>query len=257
MNGQAGFAAALLDPTAPCPAGLAAAGADAAARFAVHRNNVVGSLVDVVAATFPVTLALVGRDFFRALARRFVVAAPPRSPVLADYGAGFADFVESFEPARSVPYLADVARLEWLRLHALHAADAEPLDRARLAQALGDPESLAAARLDLHPSLAVLVSPYAVFSLWAAHQGVIALAEVDPYLGERVLVVRDALEVRVIALAPGADVLLAALAAGAAFGAAAAQAIAVDPAFDLAAILAVLIRHGAFADLHLPRRSRS
>ena len=41
------FAAALLDPALPCPAHLRAwNGSDATRRFSVHRNNVVGSLVD-------------------------------------------------------------------------------------------------------------------------------------------------------------------------------------------------------------------
>lgn len=55
-----------------------------------------------------------------------------RGPSLALYGAGFADFVEDFEPAASVVYLADVARLERARLESLHAADAQVLDASVL-----------------------------------------------------------------------------------------------------------------------------
>ncbi len=43
---QRDFARALLDPQQPCPPGLRSwNGCDPAARFAVHRNNVVSSLV--------------------------------------------------------------------------------------------------------------------------------------------------------------------------------------------------------------------
>ena len=62
----------------------------------------------------------------------FVREQPPRSPLLAIYGDEFADFIAAFEPARELPYLADVARLEAARTRAYHAADATPLDAGRL-----------------------------------------------------------------------------------------------------------------------------
>ena len=183
MSDQPFFAAALLDPDAPCPAGLTAwNGSDPARRFAVYRNNVIASLIDALAETFPVTLELVGEEFFRAMAGVFVRVAPPRSALLAEYGEGFPDFIENFEPARGVPYLADVARLELLRVRAFHAADADPVSPEQIAHALADPERLPALRVVCHPSLGVLSSRYAVVSLWAAHQGIGDLASVDPYL---------------------------------------------------------------------------
>ena len=61
------------------------------------------------------------------MARAYALAEPPRSPVLMDYGAGFADFIAGFAPAASLPYLPDVARIERAWREAYHAADAEPL----------------------------------------------------------------------------------------------------------------------------------
>ncbi len=84
---QATFAAALLTPELPSPAGLRVwNGSDPAARLAVYRNNVVSSLIDAVADSFPVTQELVGEEFFRAMAAVFVRAHPPRSKVLTHYG---------------------------------------------------------------------------------------------------------------------------------------------------------------------------
>ena len=93
------------------------------ARFAIHRNTVFVGLIETLRSTFPVIGRLVGEDFFRAAARAFAADHPPKSPVLAEYGEGFAGFLEEFEPARELPYLADVARLEWLRNLAFHAPD--------------------------------------------------------------------------------------------------------------------------------------
>ena len=113
MTTHADFAAALLDPEAALPAGLVVwNGSDPAHRFAVYRNNVTSALSDVLADSFPVTQQLVGEEFFRAMARVFLRRSPPSSPMLSAYGEGFPAFVEDFAPARAVPYLADVARLE-------------------------------------------------------------------------------------------------------------------------------------------------
>ena len=254
MIDQAAFARALLDPGLPPPADLVAwNGSDPATRLAVYRNNVMVSLLGVLADTFPVTRALVGEEFFHAMGQCFVRESPPQSPVMAEYGAGFADSIARFEPARSLPYLPDVARLEWLRLVALHAADAPPLDTARLAARLAallsNETDLARAHLRLHPSFAVLHSDWAVVSIWAAHQGVGELAAIDIDRAETAWVVRPDLDVDVIPVRAAAGALAAALLDGLPLGAAAEVALRTDPGFDLPATLAALIRCGALIDL--------
>lgn len=253
MSDQRIFAAALLDPDAPCPAGLTAwNGSDPIQRFAVYRNNVIVSLIDALAETFPVTQELVGEEFFRAMAGVFARAAPPKSALLAEYGQGFPAFIERFKPARGVPYLADVARLEMLRVRAFHAADADPLPPDQISQALADSERLPALRVTCHPSLGVLSSRYAVVSLWAAHQGLGDLARVEPGVPETALVARVGLEVQVVALPPGGDALVASFLRGLTFGEAAALAASAAAEFDLTANLALLLRYGVLTDLRLP-----
>lgn len=253
MSDQATFAAALLNPDAPCPVGLTAWNhSDPTRRFAVYRNNVVSSLIDALAETFPVVQELVGEAFFRAMAGVFVRQAPPPSVQLVEYGAGFPAFIERFDPARGVPYLADVARLEVLRVRAFHAADADSVSPEQIAQALADPEQLPALRVTCHPSVGVLRSRYAVVSLWAAHQGHGDLAQVDPFQPESALIVRAGLEVHVVALPPGGDRLVTGFAHGLPLGEAAALALAAHPEFDLTAHLALLLRYGALSSLHLP-----
>ncbi|THF63310.1 HvfC/BufC N-terminal domain-containing protein [Pseudothauera rhizosphaerae] len=241
MTTQTEFAAALLDAGLPCPPGLVAwNGSDPALRFAVYRNNVVVSLVDALADSFPVTRALVGDDFFGAMAQVYVTAAPPRSRLLAFYGEGFADFVAAFPPAAALPWLADVARLEMLRVRVCHAADAEPLPDAELAALLGDPGRLPLLRLVLHPALGVLRSPHAVVDLWAAHQvEEVDLSAVDPASAQAALVVRAGGEVYVVALPAAAAAFIERVQAGATLGDAFAVA---EPGLDAADALATLLR---------------
>lgn len=261
MSTQQVFADALLAAEPVCPPGLTTwNGSDPEKRFAVYRNNVVVGLIDALADSFPVTQELVGEQFFRAMAREFVRAAPPCTPVLALYGEGFADFIEGFPAAAGLLYLADVARLELLRVQAWHAADAESLASEKIARLLGAAEALPEARFTLHPSLRLLRSRHAVVSLWAAHQSesaALALARVDPALAETALVRREGLDVEISAIADGAAMFIDGLQHGAAFGEAAQQALGADPGFDLAATLGMLIRGGLLASVTTPRRAPS
>ena len=249
------FAAALLDPGLPPPDGLIAwNGSDPARRFAVYRNNGVVSLVDALADTFTVTQELVGEVFFRAMARVFALAAPPRSRLMAFYGEGFPDFIAGFPPAAGVPYLADVARLEYLRVLAYHAGDASPIAADELAAALADPETLPAQRVVLHPSLHVLGSRFAVASLWGAHQGLLALADVVPDQPETALVTRCGLDVEVLRITPADGVFIAALRDGVPLGGAVQVA---GPWFDPTGSLGLLLQKGAVVALVREEEPRS
>ena len=104
------------------------------------------------------------------MAGLFVQAYPPTSPLLNEYGSDLAAFIQGFAPAASVPYLADVARLEHLRINAYHAADTPVAEPQAVIDQLQQLPSLGNVRLHLHPSVSTLQSNYAVVALWAAHQ---------------------------------------------------------------------------------------
>lgn len=251
--GQAAFAAALLEPAAPSPPGLQAwNGSQVARRFNVHRNNVASSLIGALADTFPVVQALVGEAFFRAMAGIFIRQSPPRSPLLARYGEGFADFVADFGPAASVPYLADVARLEMARLQSLHAADAPPLQARAAETALAAGTRVGELRLALHPSVRLVTSAYSVVSIWAAHQGDGDVAAVDTQEAESALIVRPGSDVLVLACDAGAAEFVRCLQRGCALGDSAACAATADARFELSSTLGLLLGHGVVASIQLP-----
>jgi hypothetical protein len=251
-----GWAAALLDPAQPCPPGLKVWNAsDPTLRLAVYRNNVLASLVDGLAASFAVVQALVGDAFFRAMAAVFVRAAPPRSPVLAEYGDGFADFIARFEPASGLPYLPDIARLEFACIQAFHAADAPVLTAADAASVLGHAERTGEMRLVCHPAVRLVRSAHPVVALWAAHQDdtAIALGDIDLDQAESALVLRPALTVHVIGLTPGAAAFACALWCQADLASAAAEGAQADPGFDLSTSLRLLLLHGALTAVRHPK----
>jgi hypothetical protein len=211
-------------------------------RFAVYRNNVTVSLIDALVDTFPVVQALVGEAFFRAMARMFAQMSPPRSRLMVYYGDTFADFVAAFPPAASVPYLADVARLEMARVRAYHAADAVPVQPEALQAVLADPEQLLSLRLHVHPSVQVIESPFAVVSLWAAHQGALGMIAVDPDEAQTALVFRHGLDVDTLEFSAGNARFVKALQNDQSLLEAAEAAASSDTEFDLSHALALLLR---------------
>jgi len=243
MEGE--FAAALTNPSLPVPAwALSPRGDVDAKRFAVYRNNVHVGLVGVLRAKFPVTARLVGEEFFSAMARVFVGLEKPRSPLMAEYGARFPDFIAGFEPARSVPYLADVARLEDAWTEAYHAADAAPLTVAALA--VLPQEQLLALSFAAHPSARLVSSRFPVGSIWSVNQAD-AVAPVAGRQPECVLVTRPEADVTLRVVTAADHAFCAALFAGETIEAGAVAAFATDPSFDLPQALVGLVGAGAFA----------
>ena len=245
---QQAFSSALRDAAQPVPAPVAVSAEGPAARgFDVYRNNVAVSLIEALEAAFPAVRRLVGEAFFKAMAKAYIAEEPPRSPVLLLYGRSFGDFLEGFPPAAGVPYLGDVARLEWAQLYAYHAADAAPLEIDRLTAV---PSSdLGSLRFALHPSLHLIRSRWPVVSLWAASGEPAAPTDIDLKIGQEAAVIRPALKVETRLLPAGGHDFIAELLEGATLSAAAEQAVERDPAFELAVHLQGLFEIGAVTAL--------
>lgn len=135
--------------------------------FAVYRNTWRKALVDALSANYPVIAALVGPEALQALALQFIGKAAAPSPVLAEFGRGFADFIESHPIHEDLPYLADVARLERLATEAHLAPDAEPVDPAQFAAAL---QAGRRRRIALHPAARFAWFETPAVTIWEAHQ---------------------------------------------------------------------------------------
>jgi hypothetical protein len=229
---------------APARARIRGDGLEPGARLGIYRHHVVTTLTAALQATFPVVCRLVDERFFAYAADRYVQAEPPSGPCLFEYGAGFPDFLAEFPPCRPLPYLADVARLEWAMQRALHAADATPLPM-RAIQGAG-PELAASLTLRLDPSVSLLRSSYPIDRIWRANQPDVAEpAIVDLADGATCLEVRrHGDDVIFRAIDPAVFVFLLALSAGALLAVATEEALAADPAFDLGAALVALFDEG-------------
>jgi hypothetical protein len=246
---QRTFAAALLDPELPTPVGVVGPdGRPSSRRFAVYRNNVVVGLTQTLKDAFPAVHRIVGAEFFQAMAHAYVVIDPPRSPMLLDYGVGFPDFIDHFEPATVLPYLSDVARIERAWTGAYHEAEASPIGLSAFAEI--EPDQLSAMSLLLHPSVRIVSSRFPVLTIWQMNVDGGVPAPVDLAAGgEDALVVRPEASVEVRSIPSGSLEFIHALASGRSVLAAFEEAIAADPSFDLSANLSDLIQAGAVIGL--------
>lgn len=246
---QEDFAAALLDPERPVPPGLVGPhGKPSTKRFNVYRNNVVAGLVATLKDAFPAVARIVGEEFFVAMARIYVAGTPPRTPMMFDYGAGFPDFVGAFEPAQSLAYLQDVARIERAWVEAYHAAEAQALDPVAFTHIA--PGDLPDIRLLLHPSLRLVRSRFPALTIWQMNieGGVPAPVDLDAG-GDEILVVRPDANVELRLLPPGGAAFIQALADKLTILESMEIAMAADRRFDLSANLSGLMGAKAFIGL--------
>jgi hypothetical protein len=188
------------------------AGSHVQACLCVYRDGMGAAWHDELADTYPVVRRLVGPDFFREMAGRYGRSHPSTSGDLHGYGDRLAEFLEGYPFARGLPYLPDVARLEWACHECFHAADGRALDVAALARV--PQASQGGLRLGLRPWVRLAASPHPLLALWEANQPGRDGAPDELRGAERILVARADFVVRPSPIGEGQWVFLEALAQG-------------------------------------------
>jgi hypothetical protein len=247
---QRAVRSALLSATnAAAPPGILASGIDPAARLDIYRGNVIGNLTGALKLTFPAVERLVGADFFYATTMRFLVARPPTKPNLYEWGGELPDFLASFPPAASLPYLPDVARLEWAVGRALHAPTVAPLDPRVLTELTA--EDQAGVRFRTHPSVSLLALSHPAHRIWQAvlSGDDAALGDIDPGSGgEWLIIYRAGNQIDVMHLSAAGLRFADALCNGIALP----EALAVIENENAIGLLAGFLAHGLFSEAIMP-----
>jgi uncharacterized protein len=209
-------------------------------RFGLYRGNLASTWTKALAAAYPVIAQLVGEEFFAALAREYGRAHPSDSGDLNRFGARFEPFLRCFEHVKDLPYLPDMARLEW-QLHRIHYAPHEP---ALQAQDI-NPQTVEEQSFRWQPTAELFESEWAVVPLWLAHQGMPFPQKMDE--PSRAFLSRPAWTAQVTQLQAPQYVALQALREGKTFGDALDAAFAVDENFNVAASLQQWLQHQILA----------
>lgn len=143
---------------------IRADGVPAAMRLDIYRNNVQQGLIQSLAITYRAVAAVVGEEFFQAMAGEYARTHLPQHPAMMYYGEDFPAFVANYAPAKDLVYLADLARFEWLWSRAYHATEQpayspEPLNALK-------PNELAGVRFVFSASVALMKSDWPVDTIW-------------------------------------------------------------------------------------------
>jgi hypothetical protein len=248
---QQRFAAAVLAPAGADPGFAIAGRASAAERVGIYRNAIAANYRNALRTSYPVVARLVGGPFFDAAVDAFARVHPSTCGDLNVCGDAFGDFLAGYPHAAGLPYLGDVARLEWAVDEAQRAADAVADPGAVLAALAAVPaEQRTAIRLRLDPSCRFVASAFPILHIWQANQPGHGDENVDlAEGGERLCVRRGDDGVTLVRIDAGDYAFLAALAADATLGAAVDAAVRADAAFDLRAALRANIAAGVIAEV--------
>ena len=222
-----------------------------ARRLEVYRHNVIANLRGALQDIFPVVKRIVGDAFFLHAADRFIRATASRSGDLNQFGREWPAFLADYAHATELPYLADVARLEWAWHECFHAADVAPMDLGRLASV--DPQEHGSLLFRLHPAVRLLASAFPIQRIWQVNQvEFTGDLQVDWESGGDALLVRRedgaGVEVVIQSLPAGAWCFLSELQARRALEPAAVAALEADGEFDLQGFLMESVQSGVIVD---------
>lgn len=240
--------ASILGPTSSrLGSELEVRGANAVDRFGIYRNNSLLSLTEALAVNFPVTVRLVDDRFFRWVSQGFIRQHPPREARLCAYGAELPAYLARLPACRTVPYVAEVARLEWAIALSLQAEEVVSCSIAALSRLGND---AGAARLRLQRSLQLIPARWPVVEIWSAHQKEpIELPCGIARRASHVEVTRHAHRICLTALPLGRFAFRRGLAKGLPLDAAVDRAMSRDPRFEPAIELAALFGENIVTDV--------
>ncbi len=219
-------------------------------RMKIYRNNVIRSLTAAVTVVYPLTEKLVGVDFLAQAVREYVVANLPDQGNLNFYGATLPDFIRTYEPARHLPYLYDMTRLEWAWEMATLAQDDEKLDPVRLQEIPED--KIPYLRFMLRASVRLIKSQYPLdrivdFCRAETQDGTLDIGNNGSET--HLMVIRPVLQTHMRKIGKGEWVLLSELRDRRTLLDAAEKAAEADEAFDLAPVLQKHLELGTFTEI--------
>lgn len=156
--------------------------------LAIYRNSAIKAAIDALADNYPTIAMILGEEAFAGLAADHVRQCPPANPVLAAYGAGFADWLDAHEIAAMLPYLSAVARIDRWQTESHLAAEAATLSPATVA--MMSAEQWSASGAVLHPATRLGWFNLPAPSIWLAHREA-EIEEIEPiWRAEGILLTR-------------------------------------------------------------------
>lgn len=134
----------------------------------IYRQTIFHSMHNALSTSYPVIGRLVGADFFRFLTKQYIQQYPSVSGDLNAYGEAFFQLLQQLPETAELPYLVDIAQLEWLVQLAENASDSSSFPIEKLMAVA--PEHYPSLQFFLNSSVFLLSSHYPIADIWQANQ---------------------------------------------------------------------------------------
>jgi len=131
-------------------------------RLSVYAEAYFSRLLEVLGNDFSTTRKALGDEFPKVCAA-YLELHPSRSPNIENIGARFPTFLRAYPRTSEIPYVHDIADLEWRKIEAFYAPDSEKINLNSLQ---GTPESAwPGATFEIDPSVRLMSFDYPIDSL--------------------------------------------------------------------------------------------
>lgn len=150
-------------------------------RLDVYTDGYTARIAESLKEVYEAVLHYLGEGMFARVAHDYAATRPSRNFDLGMAGGDFAVFLKSAKVTEKLPFLPDLAQLEWKVARAFHAHDTEPLDPAAMARF--QPEDWEHLVFRFRPSVDLFRSSWPVVDLWRARRT--PIAEIDLELANR------------------------------------------------------------------------
>jgi hypothetical protein len=171
-------------------------GVDAVVRLDVHRDAYPARIAASIEEAYPALANIVGAGSLANLTRRFIEAGGGRESNLNLAGQTLPTFLLKDRLIEDLPFLADLAALEWAVFECFHSAIGSRFDVTSTVDFT--PEEWADARVVFRPGTTVVTSTWPIRELWESRE--LSRSKIDVDLNnrsDRVLVYRDEYSVEV------------------------------------------------------------
>lgn len=223
--------------------------------FLVYRNTVLSGCVDALRANFPTVETLVGVDWMNSVTKAYVLESPPCDGRLIRYGAGFPAYLNESLYHHRLPYLMDIARLDFAWIEAFSATCMPHLQLNELTEisaadlmscSLTPRASAKWLWFDRNPS----------YNIWRHCREEKIWSDSNPWEAEGVLLTGSNEGVSHQALSYGGCIFLDACAKGDSIDSASAAAENAQPGLDFTRLLTQLLQADVFCPLNFLKSNR-
>lgn len=182
-------------------------------RLQVYAGGYLARTHEALSEVYEAVRHILGNTTFSTMAHEYAARYPSHDYNLSLRGRQLPDFLDGHRLSQSLPFLPDLARLEWHIVQSVHAAQDPPINPARLSAMSLD--QWGQTTLRFQPSVGLMVSAWPILDIWVARTGPRSNVDIDLVnRPQRVLIFRHELEVRCELLEPQQASLLEGLLAG-------------------------------------------